>query len=188
MPDAKPSLFMPGLPAGAVRACLICLALGACAVPVGTAPTVQLPPGAVDVSGEGFVYSSGAAPASQDNGRFAVLLNDERGNVSVQPVTFNQTLANVAQAHASDMAQNDYLSHTGLDGSSFEERLDASGYQYDWAAENILQGTTDEASAVQGWMNSPAHRDAMLDPRAQEFGLGLDDDIYVLIVADPSGL
>lgn len=128
-----------------------------------------------------------ASAGDQDIDQFGLLLNDERGNVMVQPVTFNQTLTNVAQAHATDMYENDYFSHDGLDGSTIGSRLADAGYEYDWAAENILQGTTDEANAIDAWMNSPPHRDAMLDPRAQEFGLGLDGDLYVLVLADPAG-
>ncbi|SMY08557.1 CAP domain-containing protein [Flavimaricola marinus] len=127
-----------------------------------------------------------ASAGSQDNDRFAILLNDERGGVMAQPITINQTLTDVAQAHATDMAQNGYFSHVGLNGSTISDRVSASGYQYDWVAENLLQGTTDEAVAVQTWMQSAPHRDAMLEPRAEEFGLGLDADLYVLILADPA--
>lgn len=158
-----------------------CTALVGCGVTIGG-----------DSFGSGALTFAGGPPVpadagSQDNTQFAILLNDERGNVTAQSVVFNQTLTDVAQAHATDMAQNDYFSHTGQNGSSIADRVDASGYQYDWIAENLLQGTTDEAVAVQAWMNSTPHRDAMLNPRAEEFGLGLDGDLYVLVLGDPAG-
>lgn len=165
---------------------LAAAALSGCAVSSAGTSGGALGSGALDFVSFG-ASEPPAAPGSQDNDRFGLLLNDERGRVSVQPVTFDQALTDAAQAHASDMERNDYFSHTGLNGSTVGDRVAAAGYDYDWAAENILQGTTDEATAVRAWMNSPPHRDAMLDPRAEEFGLGLEGDIYVLILADPAG-
>lgn len=159
----------------------VCIALSGCAA----SPGGVLGSGALVASGLG-ASAPDAAPGGQDTVQFGILLNDARGAVSVQPVTFSQTLTDVAQAHATDMAQNGYFSHTGLNGSTIADRIDAAGYEYDWAAENLLRGTTDEAVALQAWMNSPPHRDAMLSPRAEEFGLGLDDDLFVLVLASPA--
>lgn len=116
---------------------------------------------------------------------FLALVNDERGDVSAQPVVYNDLLTQAAQAHAEDMVENDYFSHIGLDGSEPGSRVSETGYQWEWLAENLFQGSTKEEAAIQTWMESDDHRDAMLEQRAQEIGVGVEDTTYVLILADP---
>lgn len=117
---------------------------------------------------------------------FLVLLNDERGNVSAQPVVYNALLTEAAQAYAEDLVANNRFDHIGLDGSTPGDRVSATGYQWAWVAENLFRGSTKEEAAIQTWMDSTAgHREAMLEERAEEIGVGLEDTTYVLILADP---
>ena len=46
----------------------------------------------------------------------------------ISPLYFNQKLYTAATAHTLDMLENNYYSHTSLDGRTFEERIRASGY------------------------------------------------------------
>ena len=65
------------------------------------------------------------------------------------------------------------------------DRAIAAGYDWDFIAENIARGFFTESSVVQAWMNSPGHRDKMMDPRPQEFGLGRDGSTWVLMLGSP---
>lgn len=113
---------------------------------------------------------------------FSLLLNDERLDGGVREVVQNEILTEVALAHATDMEVNDYLSHTGLDGSSAGDRADAAGYDWNFIAENIARGFTTETGVMQGWMASEGHRENILDPRAEDFGLARVDDTWVLLL------
>lgn len=117
---------------------------------------------------------------------FLALVNGERGTVEVQPVVYNDLLTQAAQAHAEDMVENDYLDHIGLDGSEPGDRVSETGYEWQWLAENLFRGSTKESAAIRTWMASTdGHREALLNERAQEIGVGFEDTTYVLILADP---
>lgn len=113
---------------------------------------------------------------------FAAILNDERGELSLVPVVYDARLSEAAQSHAEDMVENDYLSHTGLDGSTPADRALEVGYDYAFIAENIAQGYYTEEDVLEAWMNSPGHADNILDDRAEDFGLGVEDDTWVLML------
>jgi uncharacterized protein YkwD len=113
---------------------------------------------------------------------FSLLLNDVRSEGGVIELTQNEALNQAATMHASDMEAHNYLSHTGRDGSTSGERALAAGYNYSFIAENIARGFNTEEGVVNGWMGSPSHRDNILDPRAEDFGLGRVDDTWVLML------
>jgi uncharacterized protein YkwD len=107
------------------------------------------------------------------------LTNQERAQHGCPALTANDQLTNAAQGHSSDMAINDYFSHTGLDGSSPFDRMAREGYEYSRAAENIAVGYTTPERVVEGWMNSEGHRKNILNCDLQQIGVGyyyLDND------------
>ncbi len=100
------------------------------------------------------------------------LANIERGKVNAGPLTAQAQLTQAARAHALDMACNLFVSHTGSDGSSPFERMTRFGYAFSAAAENVAAGYATPAEVVQGWMDSPGHRENMLDPAYTQIGIG----------------
>ena len=82
----------------------------------------------------------------------------------------DDTLAGAAQRHSEDMARNDFMSHTGSDGSSFGQRARAAGYAFFASGEIIAAGYSTPAAVVEAWMNSPGHRGIMLDCRNTDVG------------------
>jgi uncharacterized protein YkwD len=124
-------------------------------------------------------------PAVNDNlghQSFGILLNDTRGGFDVLPVVENDLLNEAAALHAQDMVENDYLSHTGLDGSSVGDRVLAVGYDFSFVGENIAQGFYSEDSVMDAWMASPGHRNNILDPRAVDFGIAQENSTWVLLL------
>jgi uncharacterized protein YkwD len=113
---------------------------------------------------------------------FASLLNGIRTDNGVLELTENDLLTLAASLHAADMEANNYLSHTGLDGSTSGDRALAVGYNYSFIAENIARGFETEEGVMDGWMGSPGHAENILDPRAEDFGLGRVDDTWVLML------
>lgn len=85
----------------------------------------------------------------------------------------NQKLAAAAQAKANDMAARNYWSHTTPDGKEPWYFVQAAGYAYLKAGENLAYGFTTSSDVVGGWMNSPSHRANLLDSAYTEVGFGM---------------
>lgn len=103
------------------------------------------------------------------------LINQERINQGVAPLNTQSQLSSAARGHSQDMACNNIFSHTGLDGSSPFDRIAWQGYSFSAAAENIYAGSGPYDSpqeAFNAWMNSPGHRDNMLNPVYSDIGIG----------------
>ena len=105
------------------------------------------------------------------------LINKKRAAIGLVPLTWNDDLAAVARAHSQDMADQNFFSHRGSDGTMVDDRADKLGVR-DWAAigENIAfeRGFDNAAEfAVERWMESPAHKQNLLDQRWKETGMGV---------------
>jgi uncharacterized protein YkwD len=88
------------------------------------------------------------------------------------PLRRDSRLDRAAQGHTSDMANKNYFSHTGRDGSSpFERMLDA-GYNYRTAGENIAAGYSDVARTMQQWLTSAPHCQNIMNPAYVHLGIG----------------
>lgn len=98
--------------------------------------------------------------------------NQQRIQQGLLPLTLNLTLNDVAEKHSVDMAVRSYFSHQGLDGSLPWDRMRVGGYNYSRAAENIAFGYPSAQEVVTAWMNSPGHRQNILDPNLREIGVG----------------
>ncbi|MDH3973284.1 MAG: CAP domain-containing protein [Deltaproteobacteria bacterium] len=86
-------------------------------------------------------------------------------------VTWNEQLREAADRHSRDMAYYNFFSHTGSDGSDPGIRINATGYSFQNARENISAGRPDAAGTVQdGWLNSPVHCEAIMNANLFEIG------------------
>ena len=104
-------------------------------------------------------------------------LNRVRDAHGLEPLTKSVPLRRAAAAHASAMGRGGFFSHTSLDGTAMEQRV-ARFYRRtsssSWTVgENLLwsSGPITAGHAVEMWMNSPAHRRNILDPRFREIGI-----------------
>ena len=73
-----------------------------------------------------------------------------------------------AQRHAINMARQQKMEHV-LDDKSVKDRLEAVEYRYHAFGENIAAGFPNEKATVQGWLNSPPHKENLLDEKALGF-------------------
>jgi len=92
------------------------------------------------------------------------------------PLTWNCKLKSAAFVHSSDMADNNYFSHTGSDGSSVADRVTQAGYSWSSVGENIAAGTPYSAvsAVMQGWLDSPGHCANIMRSSYTEFGASKD--------------
>jgi uncharacterized protein YkwD len=96
------------------------------------------------------------------------------GTESFQPapaVIWNEKLQAAAEKHARDMANNDFFSHTGSDGSKIGERATAEDYNWITVGENIFGGVETSLQAVEGWLESPGHCENIMNPDFKEMGV-----------------
>jgi uncharacterized protein YkwD len=108
------------------------------------------------------------------------LVNAERVARGLRPLRAQSGLARAAGAFAAEMNALKFFDHTSPTGSTMLSRVRAAGYMRraaTWSiGENIGWGSGTLATpraAVQGWMNSPPHRENLLNGRFTEIGIGI---------------
>ena len=86
------------------------------------------------------------------------------------PLTWNSKLETAARRHSRDMADNDFFSHTGSDGTNVADRAREAGYDYSYIAENIAAGYKTPVEVMEAWMASPPHCTSIMSKNYREFG------------------
>ncbi|HVA96795.1 MAG TPA: CvpA family protein [Candidatus Acidoferrales bacterium] len=106
------------------------------------------------------------------------IVNSERVNEGLNPLIFDNSLRDLARAHANDMFKRGYFSHYTPDGLSPFDRMEKAGIHYQYAGENLALAPTTPL-AMQGLMNSAGHRANILSPNFHKVGIGvIDGGIY----------
>lgn len=98
------------------------------------------------------------------------LINNARRGSGLPTLTVNAQLASAAQGHSNDMACNNFLGHTGSNGSDIGQRIIAAGYSPSHYVEIIAIGSPQDAMTQ--WQNNALHWDAVLNPNVTEIGIG----------------
>lgn len=102
------------------------------------------------------------------------VINRERIERGVSPLTINDDLMEAAQSKAADMNQNNYFSHISpVDGKSWSVFIKETGYTYKEAGENLANGYDTVEEMVDAWLNSPSHRENLLNENVSETGFGI---------------
>jgi uncharacterized protein YkwD len=135
------------------------LAAGFLAVP-GVAPA------------DALVGAPPAAEAATPAQEMLTLVNAERSKAGCAPVRLDSRLTTAASKHSTDMATNNYFSHTSRNGATFVTRIKAEGYPTP-RSENIAAGNTTAQATFKQWMNSSGHRRNILDCTAKDMGVGV---------------
>ena len=132
------------------------------------------------------------------------MTNQERRLAGVEGLVRDESIDVIAYMHSADMAAREYFAHDtpeGLDPTGraeragYECRKDYGSYYTTGLAENIYQSYTyssymtsgvtssytwleseEELSRqmVRGWMESPGHRENILDPQYDRIGVGVE--------------
>ena len=144
------------------------------------------------------------------------LINEKRNNNGISSLGFDDNLALIARDHSTDMSINNYFEHDNKKGedptmrgqnAGYTCRKDYGSYYTNGIAENIFQNNLYDStsyvngipvshdwnsleeiaqSTVNGWMNSPGHRQNILDAQYNKEGIGvaISSDDKVLITED----
>ncbi|MFH0982214.1 MAG: CAP domain-containing protein [Planctomycetota bacterium] len=120
------------------------------------------------------------------------LINLERALDDLEPLSWDENLAKVAQEYACRMIEGKFFGHTDPETRTEPaHRLTMAGYEWDMMGENLAVGHTTAAEVLDGWMASPSHRDNLLSPEWTRLGIGVRTDEagtlhWVLEFADPA--
>ncbi|WP_231746956.1 CAP domain-containing protein [Lentibacillus sp. JNUCC-1] len=90
------------------------------------------------------------------------LTNAARVKHGKAPLKWGDPALPTARSHSTDMAENDYFSHTNLDGQSPFDRMREDNIQFRMAGENLAAGQVSSVFAHEGLMNSAGHRENIL--------------------------
>jgi uncharacterized protein YkwD len=133
--------------------------------------------------------------------RIFAYTNQERQQQGLPALQWDEALASIARDHSQDMATNNFFSHTNLRGQDPTERASAAGYairrdlggnRYSVGiGENIGKMPTGNVigqgyvnndpesiarAMVQAWMESPGHRQNILNTQYVRIGVGVAYD------------
>ena len=99
-------------------------------------------------------------------------INYERTSRGLPALAADGCVTYVAQQRSTDMAVNNYFSHTSPTYGDFSTRLKASGVKYSTAGENLaMYGSVEQAHTA--LMNSPDHRANIMNAKYTRIGIGI---------------
>lgn len=99
------------------------------------------------------------------------LTNQNRANSGLGGLSTNSQLTQAAQAKAQDMFAKNYWGHYSPDGTGPWYFITSAGYDYATAGENLAKDFNTSEGVVNGWMNSPGHRDNILNTSYRDIGV-----------------
>lgn len=101
------------------------------------------------------------------------LVNEARHEAGRNRFQANACLDEVAQAYAERMLSEGFLSHVTADGEKVTERVRTGRCPHRPVGENLAMGPNGVDEVVEQWLESPSHREVLMDARFDELGLGL---------------
>lgn len=100
------------------------------------------------------------------------LVNVQRSQNGLSPLTANWELSRVARYKSQDMADNRYFSHTSPTYGTPFQMMKSFGLRFRTAGENIAYGQRTPQAVVNAWMNSSGHRANILNASYTQIGVG----------------
>lgn len=97
------------------------------------------------------------------------LINEQRELKGVAPLEYDPILDRATEIRAEGLC-NVEVSH-----DNFIPELEASGYEYTEAGENLSEGAYGSETTVLSWIDSEAHYKTMVDPIYTDTGLAIAD-------------
>jgi uncharacterized protein YkwD len=102
------------------------------------------------------------------------MANQERIERGLDPLRLSPELTLMARNHSRDMASRMEMTHFSALGKTYLERVVNGGIYFRNAGENVASSETFRADFIhQGFMDSPEHRENILDPAFEEIGIGV---------------
>ena len=101
------------------------------------------------------------------------MVNQERARAHLPLLIPDDRLSEIARLKSNDMLRNDYCGHQSpIYGSPFD-MLGNFGVRYRHAGENVAMGYRTAETVMNGWMESPGHRENILNDDYEIIGVGV---------------
>jgi len=105
--------------------------------------------------------------------------NFQREKFGLPPLKENTKLNTAAAIKAGDMFQNQYFAHISPSGEGVDDLVKIVKYEFIAIGENLAMGNyKDDSTLVQAWMESPGHRENILNPNYQEIGVAVEKGMF----------
>jgi uncharacterized protein YkwD len=101
------------------------------------------------------------------------LTNQARESLGFSGLKESQVLNQAAFLKAQDMLNNDYFSHNSPQGVTPWHWFETAGYNYKYAGENLAIGFIESTDVNRAWLDSPSHRQNILNPSYKEIGIAV---------------
>jgi hypothetical protein len=106
------------------------------------------------------------------------LTNTTREELGLNPLVKNELLQQSSLEKGREMASLFYFAHDSPDGSAPWKFFKGAKYAYSYAGENLALNFSTSEQVHTGWLNSPKHRDNIIDPQFQEIGISVIPSLY----------
>ena len=103
--------------------------------------------------------------------------NQERQKLGLGSLSMNTSLNAAAQAKAQNMFEENYWAHFSPSGKDPWGFILSSGYKFAYAGENLARNFYTSEDTVRAWMNSPSHKENMINGRYKEIGVAVVDGV-----------
>ncbi len=114
------------------------------------------------------------------------LVNQTRQSAGLPALVENEKLNQAAMLKAENMVQNQYFNHTSPSGVTPWYWFSQAGYNYKYAGENLAVGFFESEEVYQAWLNSPTHKENIINPNYKEIGTavlkGFGDGNAIIVV------
>lgn len=104
--------------------------------------------------------------------------NQKRVENHVGTLVLNDKLSSAALRKSENMFAEQYWAHTSPKGEDPWGFITSSGYNYLYAGENLARDFADSAGVVNAWMNSPSHRENLVNNRYRDVGFAVVNGKY----------
>jgi hypothetical protein len=105
--------------------------------------------------------------------------NIHRETAGLSPLALNQTLSFAAELKVDDMFDKQYFDHVSPIGVGVPDIMSETGYDYISVGENLALGNyKDDKNLVQAWMDSPPHKENVLNSSFTEVGISVKKGLY----------
>lgn len=108
-----------------------------------------------------------------------------RRQTAAPPLQLDAALQRAAQKHADDMAQKRYFNHRSRNGRSPFQRIQAEGYRFQTAGENIALGHARAEEAIRSWLRSAGHCRNIMNRHFTHTGIARNGRYWVQVFATP---
>lgn len=105
--------------------------------------------------------------------------NKERQKLGLASLSNNENLNKAATLKAQNMFEENYWAHFSPSGKDPWGFILGSGYKFSYAGENLARNFNDSESVVKAWMNSPTHRDNIVNTKYTEIGVAVVDGVLL---------